>query len=335
MAALRTTAPSVRVDTRVQVNGIRFHNLRDANEATSFPIPSLLPMADNEDLTQSVASTASIDAFLGQCTTADRVQLRFAGVDSILVPNDGSCTQVSNNCSASLRGGRWVLPAFLGLALTIGLRGRLPPSGAARARTRNHKGRSALGALACAPLVVTLGGSLCLGVAGRAHGLSAPGVVEEARLRYIGAGAADGLAAAFRQRDDRTCGAAAIAYLLTRLRDRVFEGDVLAALRPDSDEGFSFAELRAFADLRGFDARGFQGALGDLPREGRPPVLAHMRAGHYVVVHSISTASATFFDPALGATVRSTRESFESAWSGLYLEVRTRQESALRVAESG
>jgi apolipoprotein N-acyltransferase len=219
----------------------------------------------------------------------------------------------------AVRGGRQLSLLAVVAALLLARR-RTPSSDVAAPRSI----RTVL-PLACAG--ATLGLALSVAISARAHGLSALGV---ARARVAGTGAADGVAPAFRQSGERSCGAAALAYLLTRLGDLAFEEDIGRVLQPGSEIGYSLAELARIARERGFAAQGFEGAFTDLPAPGRPPVLAHLRRGHYVVVLEAVPGWVTYFDPARGETMRAPRGEFMEEWSGYFVVVSTLPESELR-----
>jgi ABC-type bacteriocin/lantibiotic exporter with double-glycine peptidase domain len=89
-------------------------------------------------------------------------------------------------------------------------------------------------------------------------------------------------------------------------------------------------ELVRFARTRGFSARGYSGSWDDLPPPGRPPVLAHLARGHYVVVHDATPERIVYFDPERGAVLNAARSAFESEWSGYFMSVSTLSEDELR-----
>jgi hypothetical protein len=82
-AATGAVVNNVRLDTRVQVNNIRFHNLSDGTVATSFPSGAAGRLADELALTRTLTTTPSIDRFFEQCGTASRVQLRGVAFDTV------------------------------------------------------------------------------------------------------------------------------------------------------------------------------------------------------------------------------------------------------------
>jgi hypothetical protein len=90
-AATGGVANNVRLDTRVQVNNVRFHNLSAPGAATSFPIFAAGRLVDELNLARGLTTTPSIDRFFEQCTTANRIQLRGVQFDTIALSTAG-CT---------------------------------------------------------------------------------------------------------------------------------------------------------------------------------------------------------------------------------------------------
>ena len=134
----------------------------------------------------------------------------------------------------------------------------------------------------------------------------------------------DGIAPAFKQTSQTTCGAAAITYLLTRMGDLVFEQQFIQEipLRQGS-QGYSLLEIAEFVESRGFKAAGYLLSERDLPQPGDLPVLAHLSRGHFVVVLARNNGHVSLFDPALGETISVPLTLFLEEWSGRALVVTT------------
>jgi uncharacterized protein len=125
------------------------------------------------------------------------------------------------------------------------------------------------------------------------------------------------------QKWDNSCGAAALATLLTYdLRDPVSERDVASAmLRTARAEkvrargGFSLLDMQAFAQARGYIADGYGGTtLADL-RKMVPAIVPVEFHGyeHFVVVRHIAREQVVFADPAYGKRTLPVSD-FEKAW---------------------
>lgn len=222
------------------------------------------------------------------------------------------------------RGARWTAPTIaclVGLALLLRKRRSV-------ASERNKCGYTprpyADHVLAFILLLSGLGGCALLvesGISAMGRGVGWNAALEEMIERAVQIPVQDGLGPIFRQRGDETCGPSALAYVLTMLGDQVY-GDQLAKLfAPAQAGGYSLSELKAMAESRGFVATGYSGTLVDLPAPGRPPAIAHMRIGHYVVVLRRESGYVTIFDPATGRHHRVPQARFEHSWSGRYLTV--------------
>jgi hypothetical protein len=226
----------------------------------------------------------------------------------------------------SLRGGRSAVFFLVGLLLMRGI----------AARRRHESGREGGGRIldagiliGGATLSIVFGAVLAVFIAAATHGRTSSEVWSDVLRRYRGEGAGMGLGSAFQQRSSHTCGAAALAYVLTFLGDEVFESDLVRIRTPGEQGGYSLLELQQLARTRGLDARGFKGGWDDLPSEGRPPVIAHLSAGHFVVVHQTESDRVLFFDPAKGQLVTMGRNRFEAEWSRKYLGFFTLSEEEL------
>ncbi len=192
---------------------------------------------------------------------------------------------------APSRGGRWIA-ALVPLLLLVGLR---------RGEVAVRSGAPA----AALPLVITA--LLVAGVAARrADAIPPP---------------RDDLSVLFAQSEQRTCGAAALAFSMTLLGAEVFEGDVLTAKRPSDPRGYSMAELAELAKRFGFEATGWAASLDDLEDLGGAVALALLDVGHFVAVLSVSDDVAVLFDPSLGRTVQLPRAELAALYAGRALVV--------------
>ncbi len=128
-----------------------------------------------------------------------------------------------------------------------------------------------------------------------------------------------------RQRFDLTCGAAAIATVLTYQFDRPVSerAVVLAMLRRTSPVlvrmrlGFSLLDLKRYAASQGFVAAGFSGmSLDDL--DARAPVIVPIRwhgFRHFVVYRGRRADRVLIADPAFGNRTLA-QDDFVAAWAG-------------------
>lgn len=155
------------------------------------------------------------------------------------------------------------------------------------------------------------------------HGLTAMRADLDDKLRQ--STARDDYAIHFKQSTSRTCGAAAVAYLLTRMGDDVGESDLVKIRPPTSTGGYSMNDLKALAEARGFSARGVYGNESLLPSSASDrPVITHLSHGHYVVVLSTHGNNFVLFDPAFGQTLLVPREQFRQFWTGYALTLTAR-----------
>jgi predicted double-glycine peptidase len=127
-----------------------------------------------------------------------------------------------------------------------------------------------------------------------------------------------------RQHWDLSCGAAAVATLMTyQLGAPVTEREAALGMLHATDVGrvrarlgFSLLDLKRFAASRGFAADGYGGlSLDELV--AMAPVIAPMRVrgfGHFVVVRGRRGDRLLLGDPAFGNRTMST-DAFEQAWS--------------------
>ena len=127
-----------------------------------------------------------------------------------------------------------------------------------------------------------------------------------------------------RQHWDLTCGAAAIATLLTyQLRRPASERDVtLAMLRQTNPRlvrmrlGFSLLDLKRYASAQGLEATGYGGlSLDDVA--GMAPAIVPLHThgfSHFVVLRGRSGDHILLADPAFGNRTLST-DAFEAVWA--------------------
>ena len=129
-----------------------------------------------------------------------------------------------------------------------------------------------------------------------------------------------------KQRYDYSCGAAALATLLTYgLSDPVDEpailSDVLVLMSADEQStvkrlGLSLLDLQRLAERRGHKAQGFKIAADDLPKLLRP-VIVFIRPGghpHFAVLKGVRGDRAFLADPSLG-NVRMPLYRFLDMWA--------------------
>ena len=126
----------------------------------------------------------------------------------------------------------------------------------------------------------------------------------------------------FLQAKTNTCGPAVLAYILTFFGEEINEKDVVDKVIL-TEKGTSMLELKNAALTYGFDAYGVKATYGALLHEPLPAI-AYINDSHYVVVNDITDSSVFIFDPAIGH-VKLARQTFELAWNGYLLLVRTRE----------
>jgi len=174
-------------------------------------------------------------------------------------------------------------------------------------------------------LVVTLGIGFTALLQTHFYSLDTAQFFIDIRNRFQIDGGIDGIAPAFKQSSQNTCGAAAMTYLLTKMGDLVFEANFIQAVPLKNSVGYSFADMALYARMRGFQARGYSGDADSLPYYGEPPVIAHLNHGHYVVVLFQTESMLTLFDPAHGKTLTLPKDVFMKNWSGRFLRVTTEE----------
>jgi hypothetical protein len=133
-----------------------------------------------------------------------------------------------------------------------------------------------------------------------------------------------------RQSRDVSCGAAALATLLTHYwGEPITEQQAIEAMAQLGDrqrieqEGFSLLEMKRFAEGRGYAAVGYrvEGAA-NLVKLPVPVIsLVNVRGyAHFVVIKGVAGDHVFIADPAFGNRVRSL-ERFEREWNGVILAV--------------
>jgi len=122
----------------------------------------------------------------------------------------------------------------------------------------------------------------------------------------------------FLQAGNNTCGAAALAYVLSFLGRETEENEIVKMVKL-SERGTSMLELKNAATQLQFSAVGVSANYAALSEEPLP-VIAYINNDHYVVVISVNSRSINVFDPALGY-VRLAKDLFEQSWNGYLLLV--------------
>jgi uncharacterized protein len=139
-----------------------------------------------------------------------------------------------------------------------------------------------------------------------------------------------------RQQHDYSCGAAAVATLLTyhygapRTEAQVFEAMYAAGDRKRIEaQGFSLLEMKLYLDRQGYAADGFRLSYDSLARLATPSI-AMIDTGnyrHFVVVKGVADSHILLGDPMLGLRVYK-RANFEKIWNGVAFLIRERDDDA-------
>lgn len=142
--------------------------------------------------------------------------------------------------------------------------------------------------------------------------------------------------ATIRQRHDFSCGAAAVATLLTYHFDApTTEQEAFEQMWRDGDrelirtQGFSLLDLKTYLAARGYEADGFRVSLDEL-REARLPAIALVTVDgyrHFVVVKGIRAGQVAIGDPARGTRVLP-RAEFEAMRDDVLFVIRSHPELA-------
>jgi apolipoprotein N-acyltransferase len=210
------------------------------------------------------------------------------------------------------RGLRHALPALLLALVLLALRARVVPGLGPSPR---------LVPLVLAPLL-----SLALGVGTdllwRARTQRLPALTGDFAHRARARAGLDALGPLFKQSEEKSCGAAALAFALTLLGDLVFEDRLLPALVHDEHRGTSMAELARAAEARHFSASAWRASEIEALRFGPGIVhVLHMSPSHYVVAFNRVGEEIHVFDPAIGAVLRIRVADLVARWSGYALEL--------------
>lgn len=123
----------------------------------------------------------------------------------------------------------------------------------------------------------------------------------------------------FLQAESNTCGAAALAFVLSFLGRETNEDEIVDMVKIN-ERGTSMLELKRAAEGLKYSAVGVSENYTALSEEVLP-VIAYINDSHYVVVIEVGVNHLNVFDPALGY-VRLTRDLFEQTWNGYLLLVR-------------
>jgi predicted double-glycine peptidase len=130
------------------------------------------------------------------------------------------------------------------------------------------------------------------------------------------------IATTIRQRYDFSCGAAAVATLLTyHYGDRINEQEVFQGMFERGDqalirrEGFSLLDMKLFLEGRGYRADGIEASLDELARARIPAIVLVRENGyaHFVVIKGIRDGRVLVGDPAVGSKTYPQTD-FEKIW---------------------
>lgn len=133
-----------------------------------------------------------------------------------------------------------------------------------------------------------------------------------------------------RQQYDFSCGAAAVATLLTYHYDRpIDEAPVFQSMYAAGDQqaiqrsGFSLFDMKAFLASLGLRADGFQMSLDQLAKLRVPAIALVDTQGyrHFVVIKGIRGDEVLVGDPVLGTRIYD-RAEFETMWEGIVFAIR-------------
>lgn len=133
-----------------------------------------------------------------------------------------------------------------------------------------------------------------------------------------------------RQQYDFSCGAAALATLLTHHYEHpVSEQEVFSKMFELGDQarihqqGFSMLDMKQYLEAAAFQAGGYRLSLTQLAEVGVPAIALLNVNGylHFVVVKGVRDDRVLIGDPALGLRTLS-RTSFEAGWNGIFFLIR-------------
>ena len=142
--------------------------------------------------------------------------------------------------------------------------------------------------------------------------------------------------ATIRQSRDFSCGAAAVATLLTyHLENPTSEDDAFDFMWEHGDaeeiraQGFSLLDIRGFLASRGYSADGFRISLGTLQEAGVPAIALITSEGyrHFVVVKGVREDHVVLGDPARGTRIVE-RAEFEASRDDVLFVVRSHTETS-------
>lgn len=138
------------------------------------------------------------------------------------------------------------------------------------------------------------------------------------------------------QQYDFSCGAAAVATLLTyHYSLPTNEEEVFSVMYNRGDqariqrEGFSLLDMKAFLESRGFRADGYRIGLDKLTEAKVPAIVLTNTNGylHFVVVKGVTGDKVLVADPAQGNKILP-RDQFEATWNGLLFVILDNAEMA-------
>lgn len=169
---------------------------------------------------------------------------------------------------------------------------------------------------------VNAGEAAIAGVAGGSFNVSVNSMVERRWQTVV------------RQQYDYSCGAAAVATLLTyHYGKKTDESDVYKVMFETGDQerirkmGFSYLDMKRYLIKKGMLADGFRVDLPTIEKIGVPVVTLVTLHGyrHFVVVKGVTDTDVILGDPALGIR-KMPRDEFEGMWNGTILAVRNRSD---------
>jgi hypothetical protein len=126
-------------------------------------------------------------------------------------------------------------------------------------------------------------------------------------------GVTEGIGPPFRQGSPESCGAAALAFALTRLGETTSEAALLRLCNLPH-RSLSFADLARCSRQLGVPATGVKASWHWLVERGDRPSVLHM-TDHFVTILRATPDEAMVFDPARGAVLRQSREMLSARWT--------------------
>ncbi|HCD6627798.1 TPA: hypothetical protein NDU38_000942 [Pseudomonas aeruginosa] len=124
----------------------------------------------------------------------------------------------------------------------------------------------------------------------------------------------------FKQESHNTCGAAALAYFLTRIGNLVFEHEITSKFPMKNTVGYSANDLTEIAKTYGINSSVLYEQLDNLPKFGEIPRIAHMNAQHYTLVLGVNERDIIYFDPSYGKIFSIPKKEFNKVWSGVTIK---------------